>query len=459
MNDTEEVSTSVSTISISNSHRKDTENEKSTNNVTLKLKNSILEIMSVSSVHGMSNLVETDRKFIRFLWIFCMLFSSAGCGYFITKTVTDYLSYDVVSLIDIINEEYSEFPTVSMCMTAGGFDNDNDLKDSIIGCFFNSDEGCKLKPENYFEKYSDPLYGTCYRFNSGKDLLGTPISILNSTFGGLQFGLLLDLKVTISDEIDFAQLIIRVHNKSLSLMSLYNEEIFISSGTRSYLTVDRTFIERLEQPYNDCYKDPADFNLNNTIIDYIIASDRTYSQKECLRIFSNLNYLKYGNCGCNASLDTAEFDCLYKMASLNRTIFNCTWNYFQSFIQQSYETCSQFCPLECNTISYSVVLSSIYDYPPMGEIIASSLKYNFENYAEVKRNLFSIQIFYKDLNYKLISQQEKMLMSDLIPNIGGIMGLFLGTSFLSFIEILEIFFQIIFILTENRFSKRVRVQA
>ena len=53
---------------------------------------------------------------------------------------------------------------------------------------------------------------------------------------------------------------------------------------------------------------------------------------------------------------------------------------------------------------------------------------------------FSFVVFYKNLNYVLITEKPNMELADLISNIGGILGVFLGVSFLSFIEIIEILF-------------------
>ena len=60
-----------------------------------------------------------------------------------------------------------------------------------------------------------------------------------------------------------------------------------------------------------------------------------------------------------------------------------------------------------------------------------------------------IYVYYDDLKYTLITQQPKTLLVDLVPNIGGILGLFVGTSFLSFVEIIELIIELIYILVET----------
>ena len=72
-------------------------------------------------MHGMPNLMNTHRTVIRIMWAICIL-SSAGVGfYFSSNCVLDYLNFEVVSSISIINEQSLEFPTISLCSTVSYF--------------------------------------------------------------------------------------------------------------------------------------------------------------------------------------------------------------------------------------------------------------------------------------------------------------------------------------------------
>jgi hypothetical protein len=68
----------------------------------------------------------------------------------------------------------------------------------------------------------------------------------------------------------------------------------------------------------------------------------------------------------------------------------------------------------------------------------------------LNKNLIIIYVYYKELKYTLISQQPKTEIFDLISKIGGILGLFMGISFMSLIEILEILFEIMSIIFLER---------
>jgi hypothetical protein len=76
------------------------------------------------------------------------------------------------------------------------------------------------------------------------------------------------------------------------------------------------------------------------------------------------------------------------------------------------------------------------------------LDYNltsFKTYEQINRHYIVLFVYYRKLEYTLISQEPKTETFDFISNIGGILGLFLGVSFLSFIEIFEIVLEIFFI--------------
>ena len=77
---------------------------------------------------------------------------------------------------------------------------------------------------------------------------------------------------------------------------------------------------------------------------------------------------------------------------------------------------------------------------------------NFDNF---KQTLASVIIYYDELKETITTQDAKIAIVDLIANIGGILGLFLGMSFLSFVEFFEILFQIIII----SYKKRTQVKS
>lgn len=70
----------------------------------------------------------------------------------------------------------------------------------------------------------------------------------------------------------------------------------------------------------------------------------------------------------------------------------------------------------------------------------------FRSYDQVNKHFIGIRVYYRQLKYTIISQTPKLDLFSLVSQIGDNFGLFWGISFLSFVELIEIFFEIIFIL-------------
>ena len=66
------------------------------------------------------------------------------------------------------------------------------------------------------------------------------------------------------------------------------------------------------------------------------------------------------------------------------------------------------------------------------------------DYDSLKRNLVQIWVGYRELGYDNYVEIAKTEVIDLVSNIGGTLGLFLGMSFLSVAEILDILLQVLF---------------
>lgn len=60
--------------------------------------------------------------------------------------------------------------------------------------------------------------------------------------------------------------------------------------------------------------------------------------------------------------------------------------------------------------------------------------------------VLAVNVFYISSSYMKISENPSILIYDLLPNIGGTMGLFVGISVLSFVEFVEIAIELLAIL-------------
>lgn len=70
---------------------------------------------------------------------------------------------------------------------------------------------------------------------------------------------------------------------------------------------------------------------------------------------------------------------------------------------------------------------------------------NFITYENVTRTFFSIVVYFEDLKYTLITQKPTITFLDLIFNIGNILGLFISFTFITCLEIFEVFTEFFFV--------------
>lgn len=159
-------------------------------------------------------------------------------------------------------------------------------------------------------------------------------------------------------------------------------------------------------------------------------------------------------CGCNA---ISEQKCL----SPDQT--RCAENvYFIDYKQNSFNgECDGFCPLECDSLSYQLS-NSFKSFPnvfyakfllnTIGSLRSSRHINRSLTLDDLRNNLVRLMIYYDDIDYQLIKEIPTVSIINLLANIGGMLGLFMGMSCLSFIEFLEMAFEIFWHFTKKMSS-------
>ena len=68
-----------------------------------------------SSAHGLPRLLRSKNCVIKILWSIALVTSTICGSYFVIKNSLDYLKYETVTTISLIEENEVEFPTLSFC--------------------------------------------------------------------------------------------------------------------------------------------------------------------------------------------------------------------------------------------------------------------------------------------------------------------------------------------------------
>jgi hypothetical protein len=194
------------------------------------------ETMEGSSIHALPNIVRNKYYTIKAVWFVCFIISTAGCCYLIIQSVNDYLSFDVVTKIQVNEKDKITFPMIKVCpitpftsnyslqlaqmlfkttniddsiLSLNQFSNNTDpylvqsnfyISRSLLNYVFqtnavkmNSTYRKKLGPtfdeiliscwsdlsvcnkSNDLDYFYDTIYGNCFKFNSGKNMNGEGI--------------------------------------------------------------------------------------------------------------------------------------------------------------------------------------------------------------------------------------------------------------------------------------------
>lgn len=403
---------------------------------TVNFKNLLENKLSNSSLQFFSKPIKSKRYLIKALWILFLIMSLYFSIYNIIINFIDYFSYDTITSIHTYNEREAEFPTISFC--------DPDINEyyfniKILQFTFNSQNYTSTWQE-HLEIYNDTSFGQCYRFNSGKSIQNESMAIKKSKKAGYDDGFILEFYSATKH--DYGQIYVYIHNHTQNPATIFNKGYWIRAGTDTYFILKRVFDQRLEKPFNNCFKNVSHSPFNQTIINYMNKKEWEYNQRECVSICRNLIAMETTNCNCNINSLDEKFKVKCFSKNVSDEIKKCSEKFLIDF---NSDLCIPYCPLECDSFNYDIA-QTIVPIIDNGNITSVQFQYTeFNTYENVSKSLYQLYVYYDDLKYTVISQKPKTELYGLISNIGGTFSLFLGLSIGSFLELLEALGELLFI--------------
>ncbi|RNA37541.1 FMRFamide-activated amiloride-sensitive sodium channel isoform X1 [Brachionus plicatilis] len=355
----------------------------------------------------------------------------------------------------------------------------------LISCFYNNEE-CSLEKFHWFR---DNDFGNCYTFNDLFDGNNQRIDSLKTSKSGPENGLKMEIFVGVAGIQDVFSIKkgikVVIHERGVRPILKY-DGIEISPGVAANIAVSRTNFSKQPLPFSSCRRDPD--NLLSTDSDYhkYTLSISRYYQKLCYEICLQYEQI-VPNCQC-ADPSIPIVDSNLTICSNARSL-KCAKEQKDSFDSSKNidEVCGRFCPDSCDQMIYSTsvtqtnyptdyyatVLSGQSNlisrfYPPVSFIPsdssltqqttteASKIVIQFDTttansspssstestleppqISDLVSSVAMISIFYDELRYTFIQESPALNFETLLGLMGGQFGLFMGASFLSFAEILE----------------------
>jgi hypothetical protein len=455
----------------------------------------LAEWSSTCTFHCFPKIFLYEHVVFKIVWTVNFLCFSCLTIWLVSKCLLDYLEFDVVTKIRAVSEKDAIFPTVTICdantfpskgvlvdqyflnpdktnsknlmqLTLDNMDMNakygseqtfylNETQRQESGFYFKTlfqsckfgQELCDLSDFNWIFTF---LRGNCYQFNANSSNLKK----VKTT--GFQYGLRLFLgpfSYSQKPVTYYAEgLRIYIHNNSFLSPSV--EQIFVERGKYTSISIKKVLTYKTPWPYSECseYIDSGSSSARSDFYDFLKQSNSEYRQKDCIEV-------------CLQNIIIADCKCFYTrypilknniIPCFNSTQVKCTDVHTITLKNEEIEKkCSLECPLECEYSSYEVTSSSL-DYPSReffealnNYSIQNELSFNYTDLNEFKRNHLGLNIYLSSMEFTELREKPQISFIDLVSNMGGALGIFLGFSIFSFIEMLEIFVQILFIITNS----------
>ncbi|CAM9545040.1 acid-sensing ion channel 2-like isoform X1 [Lampetra fluviatilis] len=428
----------------------------------------ITEFASESTLHGINHIFTPGEFSLRrALWACAFLASLGMFLYQSADRIVFYLEHHHVTQLDEQESHVMLFPAITLCNfnsfrrskvtpvdkhyagpILGIPDNDPDLatvdvrllrawsrystyefydraghtmEEMLLRCRYRDKE---CGPTNFTTVFT--RYGKCYMFNSGKD--GRPL--LTTLKGGTGNGLeiMLDIQQDEylpvwgeTDETSFeAGVRVQIHSQSEPPF-IHELGFGVAPGFQTFVSTQEQRLIYLPSPWGDCKADP----INSDFFD-------TYSITAC-RIDCETRYVVEN---CNCRMVHMPGDAPYCTPEQYK---ECADPALDFLVEKDDNFC--VCDTPCNTTRYGKELSMV-KIPSKASAKYLAKKYNkTEDY--IRENVLVLDIFFEALNYETIEQKKAYEVAGLLGDIGGQMGLFIGASILTILEIFDYLYEVL----------------
>ncbi|KFO72129.1 Acid-sensing ion channel 2, partial [Cuculus canorus] len=295
------------------------------------------------------------------------------------------------------------------------------LRDSLVV----DGEGGESPSPEVFKKRVFTKYGKCYMFNSGEE--GRPL--LTTVKGGTGNGLeiMLDIQQDEylpiwgeTEETTFeAGVKVQIHSQSEP--PFVQELGFgVAPGFQTFVATQEQRLTYLPPPWGECRS--SDMGLDFFPV---------YSITAC-RIDCETRYI-VENCNC-------------KMVHMPGDAPFCTPEQYKECAEPALGLLAEkdsnycICRTPCNLTRYNKELSMV-KIPSKTSAKYLEKKFN-KSEKYISENILVLDIFFEALNYETIEQKKAYEVAALLGDIGGQMGLFIGASILTILELFDYIYEV-----------------
>ncbi|XP_046354905.1 acid-sensing ion channel 3-like [Haliotis rufescens] len=269
--------------------------------------------------------------------------------------------------------------------------------------------------ENFTTTFTD--FGLCFVFNGDGRLAAR-----NS---GRDYGLRLSLHTQQEEYLrSFADhygagFKVAVHPYGLPPI-LSDKGISVGPGFHTSLAVDISKLKNADQSVSNC----GSKELKH-------YKDTPYSTQACRQ--ECLSDYVVGKCGCKEIFMKRNDTLICDPPEL----FSCVYPKIDDYLKNSDKNCEKTCPDPCSTFIYDTTPSSA---PLSDNFLDEYSRFKGGNSTYWRKNFVELEIYLTSMSYQFIEKRLSYTLLDLLCDVGGALGLLLGASFLTVLEIIDFYF-------------------
>lgn len=436
-----------------------------------------------SSLHGVGRIVETKTTFGKISWAALLIGFILFLSIMLFNVFGSYLSNNIYIVREKIPVDRMIFPGISFCPTSllrrsgssnphsgivnkyfkmmqskahsieinsfrianllshhnlqSGFESTRNvtadadtlfIKRMNSSCRFGLNTECHY-PEGFQEVPVSLFEGVCFKFNHN----GTHSQLGEGSYYGMSVILFLNQSDTVPfagfDEGSGIKLVVQTHN---SFPFPLENGILVRPGVYTRIMLQKQVYRRLPAPYpSRCVEKGSGIYPG------------LYTPRNCKRSC----FVRYAKKACGGTDAFVEyFTGERRDPPLNATELQC---FYEKQIEAAWPVNAMKCdcPLQCEEeIFLPMISQSLWptpaDLPYYKRIFASSLGLNATEMTDdfVYGNFLKVNIFFSELAYELVSEMPEWTNQKLVSDIGGQMGIWIGASLFSVLELMIFLF-------------------
>ncbi|UJR18328.1 hypothetical protein I4U23_005230 [Adineta vaga] len=458
----------------------------------------IKEFSLNTSAHGIPGIARSQSIHNCTFWLISFLAFTGIMSYFIVTAILAYYSYPTQTTIDATDEWPQAFPGVTICnYSPYRYDkiikpflnytnstntntftkqqslyisdfiqhiiNENQslneyyypLKEMLIKCTYN-ELNCSI---NDFVSFISPIYGLCYTFNADASNINNGQLHYNSE-NGMSGLLQLDLYLHSHQYVPYlsnaVSIVTMVHdNRKLPIIEKFGVQLI--PGRRHKLGYSKSTTTFLPSPYTTC-ADTVTPEMK-ALYDQFSGANYDYTIEICFT--TAVQTYVYEQCGC---VDPSQWSARYvlplgsstviqsQLCSVSDLCYTNATTRFQS-TPEIFHKYGSNCGLDCSNIEFPLKISSSlapmeWDIDDIKAFVESSsiplpLNWSITWRNDIQTNYVGLDIVCETTRVTSYIQQASLSPVDVLSNIGGQTGLWIGISFLSLMELAEMLYRLI----------------